>query len=303
MGQFHLVVQEWTQPGESPQRRLCVDYWALNNLLLPVTKAHSKAKGVITLVPLTKFDEIYFKHLFYPKCEEWLLLHNLVCGLSKKISFCHSNGKVWILDEINEVLGSLDFAFSYLDDILIYSPDPEMHLKHIEIVFQHLLKTALKLEEIKYNFLKRHIQYLGHLIKLVLNLYQKNWIAFKICLLLGIQKRLSNFWVWPVIIENLYQDLLTFYDLWLPLLRRTFHMNGHEHVKIHSTYTKIPCLESWPLEAIYIVYGYHQICLGMCLNMGPWSHHRGKERTILHPITHVSGLCRGSQLNWATLTK
>ena len=29
----------------------------------------------------------------------------------------------------------------------------------------------------------------------------------------------------------------------------------------------------------------------------------GKERTILHPITYVSGLFRGSQLNWAILTK
>ena len=65
---------------------------------------------------------------------------------------------------INEVLSCLDFAFRYLDDILIYSPDQETHLKHIEIIFQHLLKTGLKLKEIKYNLLKRHIQYLGQFI-------------------------------------------------------------------------------------------------------------------------------------------
>ena len=29
----------------------------------------------------------------------------------------------------------------------------------------------------------------------------------------------------------------------------------------------------------------------------------GKERTILHPITYMSGLFGGSQLNWAALTK
>ena len=29
----------------------------------------------------------------------------------------------------------------------------------------------------------------------------------------------------------------------------------------------------------------------------------GKERKRLHPITYVSGLFKGSQLNWATLTK
>ena len=29
----------------------------------------------------------------------------------------------------------------------------------------------------------------------------------------------------------------------------------------------------------------------------------GKLRKILHPITYVSGLFKGSQVNWATLTK
>ena len=29
----------------------------------------------------------------------------------------------------------------------------------------------------------------------------------------------------------------------------------------------------------------------------------GKEMKILHPITYMSGLFRGSQLNWACLTK
>ena len=46
-------------------------------------------------------------------------------------------------------------------------------------------------------------------------------------------------------------------------------------------------------------------CSGMCLNGGPWSHHRRKrkEKTILHPITYVNVLFRGSQLNWAAHTK
>ena len=45
---------------------------------------------------------------------------------------------------INEFLSGLDFAFGYFDDILIYSPNPEVHLKNIEIVFQHLLKTRVE---------------------------------------------------------------------------------------------------------------------------------------------------------------
>ena len=40
---------------------MCVDYRMLNQLLPKVDKAHSKAKGVLTLVPLPKIDEIYAK--------------------------------------------------------------------------------------------------------------------------------------------------------------------------------------------------------------------------------------------------
>ena len=54
-----VVVPKRSAPGEPPKRRLCVDYRALNTLLPPVKKAHSNAKGVLSLVPLPKIDEIY----------------------------------------------------------------------------------------------------------------------------------------------------------------------------------------------------------------------------------------------------
>ena len=47
-----VVVPKKTEPGEPPRRRLCVDYRVINSLLPKVQKAHSKAKGVLTLVPL-----------------------------------------------------------------------------------------------------------------------------------------------------------------------------------------------------------------------------------------------------------
>ena len=47
--------------GTPTEKVVCVDYRALNNLLPLVTKAHSKNKGVLTLVPLPKFDEMYAK--------------------------------------------------------------------------------------------------------------------------------------------------------------------------------------------------------------------------------------------------
>ena len=49
-----VIVPKRTAPGEPLQRRLCVDYGAVNSLLPPVKKAFSKVKGVLTLVPLPK---------------------------------------------------------------------------------------------------------------------------------------------------------------------------------------------------------------------------------------------------------
>ena len=46
---------------------------------------------------------------------------------------------------INKVLVGLNFAFGYLDDILIHSPDVPTHLKHIKQLFQRLREADLKL--------------------------------------------------------------------------------------------------------------------------------------------------------------
>ena len=54
-----VIVPKRTALGEPPKKRLYVDYRVINSLLPKVNKAHSKAKGVLTLVPLPKIDEIY----------------------------------------------------------------------------------------------------------------------------------------------------------------------------------------------------------------------------------------------------
>ena len=54
-----VIVSKRMKPGELPKKRLCVDYRVINSLLPKVNKAHSKVKGVLTLVSLPKIDEIY----------------------------------------------------------------------------------------------------------------------------------------------------------------------------------------------------------------------------------------------------
>ena len=50
---------------------------------------------------------------------------------------------------INKVLAGLDFAFGYLDNILIYSPDVPTHMVHMRQLFQRLKEADLKLNREK----------------------------------------------------------------------------------------------------------------------------------------------------------
>ena len=178
-----VVVPKRTAPGEPPKRRLCVDYQAINSLLSPVKKAFSKAKGISTLEPLPKIDEIYARlkdskiYLTFDMRSGYY--HMVLSEESRpKSAFVSAYGKwefkrcpfglaqapAYFQRLVNEVLSSLTFAFGYLDDILVFSPDMETHLKHLRNLFERLRSADLKLKEVKCNFLKKHIQYLGHFI-------------------------------------------------------------------------------------------------------------------------------------------
>ena len=58
----------------------------------------------------------------------------------------------------------MPFAFGYLDDVLIHSPDIETHQQHMRVLFQRLKEADLKLKDSKCNYFKTHVPYLGHLV-------------------------------------------------------------------------------------------------------------------------------------------
>ena len=146
-------------------------------------KAISKAKGVLTLVPLPKTDEIYARlkgsDIYSTFDMRSGYYHMVLSEKSRpKSAFVSSFGKwefkrcpsglaqapAYFQRLVNEVLLGLTFAFGCLDDILVYSPDVETHLEHLRKLFIKLREADLKLKEVKCNFLKKHIQYLGHIV-------------------------------------------------------------------------------------------------------------------------------------------
>ena len=181
-----VIVPKKTEPGEPPRRRMCVDYRMLNSLLPPVNKAHSKAKGIVTLVPLPKIDEIYAQlqgskifsaldmrsgYFHIELSEEAKPKTAFVPGGShgskyqfNRCPFGLSQAPAYFQRLVHKVLRGLPFTFGYLDDILIFSSGVEAHLEHLRKVFLRLREAKLKLKASKCSFFKKHIQYLGHLV-------------------------------------------------------------------------------------------------------------------------------------------
>ena len=56
---------------------------------------------------------------------------------------------------VGEVIEGLDFAFGYLDDILVFSPSIEEQFVHCEEIFKRLEKFQLKLSFEKCAFMKK----------------------------------------------------------------------------------------------------------------------------------------------------
>ena len=327
-----VIVLKKTSPGELPHRRMCVDYRMLNSLLLKVEKAHTKAKGVLTLVPIPKIDEIYAKlegstvystfdmrsgyyHLELtpesqpksafvvggPKGGKWEF---------KRCPFGLTQVPAYFQALVNQVLEGINFAFGYLDDILIFSPNMEQHLVHIRVLFECLRAADLKLTKRKCSFLKAHVQYLGHYI----SGQRLEPVPEKLEALVkmpppqdvtGVRKFLGFVGYYCKFIPR-YSDVarpltsLTRKDTpfrWTTLCQEAFEM-------LKGFLLEEPVLKYPNLDRPYVLYTDASKYAWAGVLTQAYRHTvDGVEKEIHHPITYVSGLFRGPQINWAALVK
>ena len=324
-----VVVPKRTAPGEPPKQRLCVDYRALNSLLPPVKKAFSKAKGILTLVPLPKIDEIYVRlkgsNIYSTFDMRSGYYHIVLSEKSRpKSAFVSSFGKwefkrcpfglaqvpAYFQRLVNEVLSGLTFAFGYLDDILVYSPDMETHLEHLRKLFMKLREADLKLKEVKCNFLKKHIQYLGHIVsgKGITPMPEKV-ACIKDMPPPKTPKEVKQF----LGLIGYYQKFVPrFSDLARPLNVLTRKDVPFERTPICQESFKLlktslmtePILTYPDPSHPYVLFTDASKYAWACVLTQEKTHQiEGKEVKILHPIMYMSGLFHGSQMNWACLTK
>ena len=324
-----VIVPKKTEPGEPPRRRLCVDYRVINSLLPEVQKAHSKAKGVLTLVPLPQIDHIYARlrgSKIFSTFDLRSGYHHMALSLEARAKsafvtpmdkfeftrcpFGLSQAPAYFQRLINKVIKGLPFAFGYLDNVLIHSQDIETHLQHVRIFFQRLREADLKLKDSKCNYFKTHVQYLGHLVsgKGIKPLPEK----------LDSIKKMPG----PTTPKEIKQflGLVGYYRKFIPRFADIARpMTNLTKQDIPFEWT-IQCQAAFELlkEAIitspilkypdpnkgYTWFTDASKYAWACVLTQEYQYEKGgKEYKINYPITFASGLFKGSQMNWAALTK
>ena len=198
---------------------------------------------------------------------------------------------------INKVLAGLDFAFGYFDDILIHSLDVPTHLIHMRQLFERLREADLKLNREKCNFFKSHIQYLGHLISGEgIEPLAEKLESIKEMPPPTTPKEIKQF----LGLIGYYKNFVPrFADIARPLTNLTWLDQPFEWSdKCQTSFELLK--EVLIKEPILRINKY----AWSCVLTQQYTHDiDDKEIVVNHPIMYVSGLFKGSQLNWAALTK
>ena len=211
---------------------------------------------------------------------------------------------------INKVLAGLDFAFGYLDDILIHSPEVPTHLTHMRQLFQRLREADLKLNREKCNFFKSNIQYLGHLISGEgIEPLPEKLESIKEMPPPTTQKEVKQF----LGLIGYYRKFVPrFADIARPLTNLTqldqlFEWSDKCQTSfelLKEVLIKEPILRFPDPNKPYTLYTDASKYAWSCVLMQQYAHDiDDKQIVVNHPIIYVSGLFKGSQLNWAALTK
>ena len=302
----------------------------INDLQPQVRRIDSATSGNISLVPLPKIDKMYaalrgarifttldlrsgYYHINLN--EESKAKTAFVTPFGKyefnSVPFGLAQAPVYFQQLISMVLQDCrDFVMVYLDDIIIFSRTLEEHLKHIEIIFQKLKAAGLKLKESKCDFFKSEIHYLGHLISdkgiqpfpekldTIRNMPHPQ-TPKEIKQFLGLTGYYRKFVPCFSEISSPLAKLTTKDTQfeWTPQCQFSFEM-------LKDALMSAPILKYPDTDKPYTIftdaskYGWAGV-----LTEEHTSVIDGKQVTTNHPVAYVSGMFRGSQLNWAAMMK
>ena len=186
----------------------------------------------------------------------------------------------------------------------------ESNLEHLQCLFERLRNTDLKLKEVKCNFVKKHIQYFGHIVSgegtpplpEKLESIQKMLppkTPKEVKQFLGLigyyRKFVSRFSDLARPLNALIRKNIEFE--WTPACQESFDL-------LKASLMTEPILNYPNPNLPYVLFTDASKYAWACVLTQEKTHiFEEKEIKILHPITYMSGLFRGSQINWVCLTR
>ena len=312
-----VVVPKKSAPREPPKRRLCVDFRKVNELQQEVITA-GKTKGQISIHPLPKIDEMYAK-LKGAKVFSTIDLrsgyHHIALGKSSRaktalvtpfdkyeflmVPFGLAQAPAYFQLLMNKVLKGLKF-----------SQDELQHLEHLEIVFSRLREAGLKMKRSKCDFFKSEIHYLGHLISPEgINPLPNKLDSIKHMPVPNSAKEIKQF----LGLTGYYRKFVPrFADISRPLTTFTKKDAKFEWTSACQKSFELlkealcgePVLKYADTSKLYTLYtDASKYGWAGVLTQPHITTIDCKSTTTDHRVAFVSGLFRGSQLNWAALTK
>ena len=154
--------------------RFCIDLRKLNQRTIKDSYSLPRIEQVLdSLVGAEIFSTLDLKAGYWQveMVEECKAYTAFTCGPlgfyeCETMPFGATNAPATFQRLMDDCLGELNmnWCIVYLDDIIIFSKDPETHLERLEAVFKKLQAAGLKLKPSKCSFFKKEISYLGHVV-------------------------------------------------------------------------------------------------------------------------------------------
>lgn len=179
---LHQIIRPSSSPYSSPvvlvpkktgEKRFCIDYRKLNAITIknkyPLPRIDETidhlhgAKFFSTIDLFSGYWQIEIeekdKHKTAFTTEDGHFEFN-------RMPFGLTNAPATFQKLINDALRPAlkKYALVYLDDVIIFSKTIKEHIKHISLVFDFLRKAGLKIKLSKCTFLKKEVEYLGHIV-------------------------------------------------------------------------------------------------------------------------------------------
>ena len=160
--------------------RLVTDYRHLNQYIVqqnqPFALIHETIQKIGMANPkcisVLDIRQAYFNIPLDEKCQKYTAISNYYSGetfiynvLPQGMNISPAKFVQVIHTILDQIENRKTFCIPYIDDLIIFSPDQDTHIKHIDLVLQKLSEYGFKLSPSKCEFLKTEIKYMGYLLK------------------------------------------------------------------------------------------------------------------------------------------